>query len=370
MERAIELARLGRGPTAPNPCVGSVLVHDGLIVAEGWHTRVGMLHAERECLADARNRGVFDRIPAAECTLYVTLEPCNHHGRTPPCTEAILEAGIGEVVVGLRDPNPVAAGGIERLEQNGVRVRQGVMEQECHDLVADFLLWQRTERTYNILKLAATLDGRIAAADGCPEPVSCPDSFQAVQGIRSFVDAVVVGGETFRNDDPSLTCRCADIPEDFTQPLAVVVTSSLPSPDADRKLVRERAPELVFWTGEAQAASDEAEALRARGIRVLGLPRNDDGLLLEPGFRWLRKECGCHYTMVEGGGRLAMSLAMQGLADEIDYFLAPRILGDVTARSAFSGRTGLRVADAIDYRISRFVRSGNDIRLTLMPLSE
>ncbi|GAB7023882.1 bifunctional diaminohydroxyphosphoribosylaminopyrimidine deaminase/5-amino-6-(5-phosphoribosylamino)uracil reductase RibD [Salidesulfovibrio brasiliensis] len=365
----MELARQGRGPTAPNPCVGAVLVHDGRIVAEGWHTRVGRLHAERECLADATEKGVLERISAADCTLYVTLEPCNHHGRTPPCTEAILEAGIGEVVVGFRDPNPVAAGGIERLESAGVRVHTGVLEQQCRDLVADFLLWQQTGRTYNILKLAATLDGKIAAADGCPEPVSCPESFEAVQGIRSFVDAVVVGGETFRNDNPSLTCRCAALPESFRQPLAVVVTSALPSPDADRKLVRERPQDLIFWTGEAQASSAEADDLRQRGVRVLGLPQGADGLLLEPGFEWLRRECGCHYTMVEGGGRLALSLTLQGLADEIDYFLAPRILGDATARSAFSGRNGIRIADAIDYRISRVAQSGNDIRLTLMPAS-
>lgn len=367
MARAAELARNGRGPAAPNPCVGAVLVHGEQVVAEGWHTRAGELHAERECLADAREKGVFDRVPASECAMYVTLEPCNHHGRTPPCTEAIIEAGIGEVVIGFRDPNPLAAGGMERLAEHGVSVSHGVLEDECRDLVADFLLWQETDRTYNILKLAATLDGRIAAADGTPEAVSCPASFECVQDIRSFVGAVVVGGETFRNDDPSLTCRCAGLPEAFEQPLAVVVTSALPAPDADRKLLRFRPHQTVFWTGQAQAASEQAEALRAKGVRVIGLPADDSGLLLGEGFRWLRKECGCHYSMVEGGGRLAMTLVLQGLADEMDYFLAPRVLGDATARSAFSGRTGMRMADAVDYRIARIRHVGRDLRLTLLP---
>lgn len=367
MARAVELARKGRGATAPNPCVGAVLVHEGTVLAEGWHTRVGCLHAERECLAEAARKDVFASHSPADCVLYVTLEPCNHHGRTPPCTEAILEAGIGEVVVGFRDPNPLAAGGLERLRENGVRVRSGVLEQDCRDLVAEFLLWQQEDRTYNILKLAATLDGRIAARDGAPEAVSCPDSFAAVQDVRAFVGAVVVGGETFRNDDPSLTCRAHDLPEDHQQPLAVVVTSSLPAPDADRALLRKRPEQTVFWTGLALAASEKADALRRIGVQVVGLPHGESGLLLEPGFQWLRTSQGCHHAMVEGGGRLAMSLVEQGLADEIDYFLAPRVLGDTAARSAFSGREGMRMVDAVSFRISRSVMSGRDLRLTLIP---
>ena len=204
MARAVELAVRGKGTTAPNPCVGAVLVRDGAVVAEGWHMRCGGPHAEVNCLADAGAKGVD---PSA-CALYVTLEPCNHHGRTPPCTMAVLEAGVPEVVVGAGDPNPkVAGGGAEFLRQRGVRVRQGVLGQACRDLIADFLVWQFTGRTFNTLKMAATLDGRIAARNGHSAWVSGPESREMVHELRARVDAVVVGGGTLRQDNPRLTAR-------------------------------------------------------------------------------------------------------------------------------------------------------------------
>jgi diaminohydroxyphosphoribosylaminopyrimidine deaminase/5-amino-6-(5-phosphoribosylamino)uracil reductase len=367
MARAVELARNGRGPTAPNPCVGAVLVHDDRIVAEGWHTRYGRLHAERECLAQARERKVFAQADPAECVMYVTLEPCNHHGKTPPCTEAILDAGIGAVRIGAMDPNPRAAGGAETLRAAGVDVATGVLQRECEDLIADFLVWQRTGRTYNILKMAATLDGKIASAQRVPEPVSCPESFVRVQELRKLAGAVIVGGGTFRADNPSLTCRASGLPEGFCQPLAVVVTSLLPGPDAASTLLRDRPEQLVFWTPQQAAESDTAEALRTRGVRVIGLPGKDGGLDLAPGFAFLRTECGCHYTLCEGGGHLAMSLVDQGLADELVYFMAPRILGDESAPSAFAGRSGMTMKQAVDFRISTAQACGRDLMLTLMP---
>lgn len=367
MARAVELARNGRGPTAPNPCVGAVLVHGGRIVAEGWHTRYGKLHAERECLAQARERDVFAQADPAQCVMYVTLEPCNHHGKTPPCTEAILEAGIGAVRIGVMDPNPKAAGGAETLRAAGVDIITGVLQQECEDVIADFLVWQRTGRTYNILKMAATLDGRIASAERKPEPVSCPESFARVQELRRLADAVIVGGGTFRADNPSLTCRVPGLPDDFEQPLAVVVSSCLPEPDAAGTLLQKRPEQLVFWTSHQVADSATAKALRAKGVRVLGLPGKDGGLDLAPGFDMLRRECGCHYTLCEGGGHLAMSLVGQGLADELVHFVAPRILGDDSAPSAYAGRKGVSMAQAVDFRISAVEPCGCDIMLTMMP---
>ena len=160
MLRAARLALRGRGSTAPNPCVGAVLAHNELIVAEGWHKAFGGPHAEVECLADARSKGV----DASACTLYVTLEPCNHQGKTPPCTKAILEAGIKRVVIGCVDPNPhVAGGGSEVLRAAGVEVIIGVQQALCLDLIDEFRIWQGTARPYSILKMAATLDGKIAA---------------------------------------------------------------------------------------------------------------------------------------------------------------------------------------------------------------
>ena len=172
MREAAELAERGRWSAAPNPTVGAVLVRDGVVVARGWHTAYGKSHAEVECLKDAEAKGVA---PSA-CTLVVTLEPCNHQGQTPPCTEAVIAAGIRHVVIGLRDPNPKAAGGMERLAEAGVEVEAGVCEELCRDLVADFLIWQTTKRPYVMLKLAMTLDGIPAGSPEKRPAIRCTNS--------------------------------------------------------------------------------------------------------------------------------------------------------------------------------------------------
>ncbi|MFW5837612.1 MAG: bifunctional diaminohydroxyphosphoribosylaminopyrimidine deaminase/5-amino-6-(5-phosphoribosylamino)uracil reductase RibD [Desulfovibrionaceae bacterium] len=365
MARAVELALRGKGRARPNPCVGAVLVRDGEILAEGWHTACGRPHAERECLADARAKGV----DPAGAAVYVTLEPCNHFGRTPPCTEAVLEAGVAEVVIGCLDPNPdVAGGGAERLRQAGVSVRSGVLEQECRDLIHDFCTWIATRRTYNVLKMAQTIDGRIAGASGRPEPVSCPDSFAEVQRLRSRADAVMVGGETLRRDNPRLTTRLDDLPDGFRQPLAVVVTSRLPAPDADLHLLRSRPGQTVFFTTSEQARADAARGLKDLGVGVYALDGGPGGLDLASGLERLRRERGCLTMLCEGGGRLAMSLLERSLADEIVIFLAPRVLGDASAPSVFSGRAAASMAQALNLRLAHARACGTDLRLTYKPL--
>ncbi len=365
MARAVDLALLGKGTTAPNPCVGAVLVREGHIVAEGWHRRAGEPHAEVNCLADARAKGVD---PAA-CTLYVTLEPCNHHGKTPPCTQAVLGAGIGSVVVGCADPNPkVEGGGAEFLRQQGVTVTVGVLEQECRDLIADFTTWQFTERTYNILKMAATLDGRIAASTGHSAWVSGPESREAVHALRARVEALIVGGGTLRQDNPQLTARPGGIASE-KQPLAVVVTSLLPEPGADIYLMRQRPEQTIFWTNAPSAASVRAEALQEHGVRVWELPASGERLDLRPGFVRLRQEAGCRTTLCEGGGRLALSFLEQELVDEFRYYLAPKILGDSQGIPVFAGRTALSMDQALDLRLSDSRMSGPDLQLTYRPKS-
>lgn len=364
MARAVELARRAKGRTAPNPCVGAVLVRDGAVVAEGWHERAGTPHAEVNCLADARAKGV----EPAVCELYVTLEPCNHHGRTPPCTRAVLEAGVGRVVVGCADPNPdVTGGGAAFLRSRGVDVRLGVLEQACRDLIADFRVWRFTERTANILKMAATLDGRIAARTGHSAWVSSPESRAMVHALRARVDAVVVGGATLRQDDPRLTARPGGV-EAGRQPLAVVVTSLLPDPEAGPGLVRERPGQIVFWTTAPSAASSRAEGLVELGCRVWALPGLGDRLDLAEGFLRLRRELGCFTTLCEGGGRLALSLLEQGLVDEFKLFLAPKVLGDAQGVPLFAGRQVAGMDQAIGLRLADIAPSGPDLCLTYMPL--
>jgi diaminohydroxyphosphoribosylaminopyrimidine deaminase/5-amino-6-(5-phosphoribosylamino)uracil reductase len=406
MREAIALARQGRWRAAPNPTVGAVLVRDGRVVARGFHTACGMPHAEVECLRDAAANGV----DPAGSTLVVTLEPCNHHGRTPPCSQAVLAAGIRHVVVGLADPNPVAQGGAEFLRQHGVRVDMGergmgVCEQDCRDLVADFVTWKKTDLPYVILKLASTLDGRIATRAGHSQWISCAASRRRVHAIRAGVGhaggAVLVGGGTLFADNPLLTARCGDVsgtPSSATvegncsgdtprrQPLAVAVTSRMDevaARAADLALLQQRTTDTIFWTTEAAAASPAADTVRATGARVWGLPGPIDsdgtdattstadtgsaGLDLRAGLARLRGEAGCLYVLCEGGGQLGLALLEAGLVHEFELHLAPKVLGDNAARPLFDGRAPLRMDDALGLRMAATAPSGEDIIVTLRP---
>lgn len=406
MDEAIALARRGRWRAAPNPTVGAVLVRDGQVVARGYHTACGMPHAEVECLRDAAANGVNP----AGCTLVVTLEPCNHHGKTPPCSQAVLAAGIRHVVVGMADPNPVAQGGAEFLRQHGVRVDMGVREQDCRDLVADFVTWKLTDQPYVILKLASTLDGRIATRAGHSQWISCAASRRRVHGIRAGAGhaggAVLVGSTTLFADNPLLTARCGDFsgisptapgapgapgardtdggscPDEAPrrQPLAVAVTSRLDEVAAragELALLQQRAAETIFWTTEPAAASPAADAVRATGARVWALPVANDTagsggaagakLDLRAGLARLRAEAGCLYVLCEGGGQLGLALLEAGLVHEFELHLAPKVLGDNAARPLFDGRAPLRMDDALGLRVAATAPSGEDIIVTLRP---
>ncbi|WP_300778025.1 bifunctional diaminohydroxyphosphoribosylaminopyrimidine deaminase/5-amino-6-(5-phosphoribosylamino)uracil reductase RibD [uncultured Bilophila sp.] len=365
MREAVALAERGRWSAAPNPTVGAVLVRDGEVVARGWHHACGQSHAEVECLADAASRGVD---PSA-CTLVVTLEPCNHHGKTPPCTEAVLAAGIRHVVIGLSDPNPKAAGGAERLREAGVRMEIGVCEDLCRDLVADFLVWQSTERPYVILKLAMTLDGRIATRTGHSRWITGEASRRTVHALRAGVGraggAVLIGGNTLHTDNPLLTARL-DEPV-ARQPLAVSISSRVPAPDS-LALFRERPAETILFTTASGAATPRAALLRERGVRVIGLDRWKSGEDLLQILRYLRKDAGCPYVLCEGGGRLGLSLLEAGLVDEFHVHIAPKVLGDKEARPLFEGRSPLELEEAISLRLTALERCGEDGHLLFRPV--
>ena len=367
MRHAIALAEKGRWTACPNPTVGAVLVRDGSIVAEGWHHAAGGPHAEVECLRDAAAKGVNP----AECTLLVTLEPCNHYGKTPPCSEAVIAAGIRHVIIGLRDPNPTAAGGVEKLREAGIQVECGLCEQECRDLVADFLCWQE-ERPYLILKMAATLDGRIATRTGHSQWISSPESRAQVHDLRAKVGrcggAVLIGGGTFRADNPSLTARLEGY--DGPQPMACVATSRLPAADSDFKLLRQRPEECVFLASPAVAASPAAAALRKSGARVLTVEQNNRTPDFAAIFRQFYQENQCRYILCEGGGKLGMTLLNAGLVDEFRIHIAPLILGDNEAKPLFDGLSPLHLDEGIALRITNTEICGGDMHLTLRPRAQ
>jgi diaminohydroxyphosphoribosylaminopyrimidine deaminase/5-amino-6-(5-phosphoribosylamino)uracil reductase len=365
MREAIELAGKGRWHAAPNPMVGAVLVRDGRVVARGWHAAFGREHAEIACLRDARENGVD---PAA-CVLVVTLEPCRHHGKTPPCTEAILEAGIRRVIVGMADVDAAASGGAEDLRAAGVQVEMGVLEEACRDLASDFLIWQTTERPYVILKMAASLDGRIAVRSGGAR-FSSEASQRKVMELREGVGlaggAILVGGNTLTQDDPRLTAR---LPTALRQPLAAVIISRLPGIEAPFQLIRNRPAECVFFSSAAQAASPNAQALRRKGARIYGLDRTVSGRGLHMGqmLVQLRQAERCLYVLCEGGGRLGLSLLEQGLVDEFHLHLAPLVLGDAEACPLFAGRSADSIADAIRLRRERVETADGDTLLFFRP---
>ncbi|MDR1777752.1 MAG: bifunctional diaminohydroxyphosphoribosylaminopyrimidine deaminase/5-amino-6-(5-phosphoribosylamino)uracil reductase RibD [Desulfovibrio sp.] len=363
MREALRLAEQGRYAAWPNPTVGAVLVRDGLCVARGWHHAAGLDHAEVDCLKDAAARNV----PTEGATLVVTLEPCNHYGKTPPCSKAILEAGIARVVMGAADVNPRASGGAAALRAAGVEVVEGVLERECLDLTADFRLGLTGQGPYVLLKMAVSLDNRIDGRvddNGAPLQISSPESRALVHqwraGIGRCGGAVLVGGNTFRADNPRLTARGEGA---GPQPLACVLTARLPEAEENFHLLAERPEQTIFFTTADAAASGRAERLRRKGARVLDYGCRD---ILSNILAQLR-ELGCPYVLCEGGGKLALSLLQAGLADEFRLHLASVILGQAGATPLFPDFFPAGTGNALSLRLCDTSICGNDAHLVFRP---
>jgi len=322
MRRAIALAERGRGHVTPNPIVGAVIVSRGRIVGEGWHRALGLPHAEVEALkrAGARAKGA---------TLYVTLEPCAHHGRTPPCVDAILRAGIRRCVVALRDPHAIVNGrGLRRLRSGGVRVDLGLCARAAREQLAGYLLTHERGRPRVTLKLASSLDGRIAPANGFARSghgrwLTGPVARRAVHRLRARSDAVVIGAGTARTDDPRLTVRLGREPS--RQPLRVVCDTRLALPHTLKLFGRSLARGTAVACG-VRAPARRAEKLEARGVQVWRLPVQGSGVAPRAVLRQLARN-GCYEVLLEGGATLATSWLAAGVVDRIALFIAPAVLG-------------------------------------------
>jgi len=312
MGEACAEARRGLGRTAPNPAVGCVIVKSGRLVGKGYHRRAGAPHAEVEALASAGRR-------AAGATAYVTLEPCCHHGRTPPCTDALVAAGVTAVVVGCKDPNPEVAGkGLRRLRQAGLRAAVGVRKEECEDLIRGFRCWVTEARPWVHVKLAASLDARIAARGGASKWISSPASRKLVQAMRARSDAILVGVGTVLADDPRLTCRQAR----SRNPLRVVLDSRLRTP-ADARVVTGPGRCLLVCAKGAPAAA--RRRLEAAGAEVVeAAPHRRRGwqrLLAELGRREVLE------LLVEGGSEVATAAITADVVNAMTIFYNPRLIG-------------------------------------------
>ncbi len=355
MKEALRLAAKGRGRTRPNPMVGAVVVAGDAILGRGYHERAGGPHAEVNALRDAGEK-------ASGATLYVTLEPCNHYGRTPPCSMAVADSGIRRVVVGMADPNPhVAGGGAAYLLDRGITVEMGILERPCRLLNQAFIKHSATGLPLVTLKIAATLDGRIATRTGDSRWISNERSRRFVHELRCNSDGILVGIDTALTDDPQLTARPGRRPP-CRQPVRIVLDSRLRL-EPSSQLVR-TAHEVPVWVACTENAPRKKELeLSAAGVVVLR-SAGESGQVDLPG---LLKECGKHgltSLLVEGGSRVAGAFLEQHLADDFYFFFAPKILGDPEAVSMIRGLPRTEMADALpvyDLRIRRF---GADVMLS------
>ncbi len=345
MWRALSLAKKGQGLVSPNPMVGVVVVSpDGKIIAEGYHKKFGDLHAERVALEKLN-------YSASGCTLYVNLEPCCHYGKTPPCVEAIVEAKIKRVVVGVLDPNPLVSGrGVEFLRSRNIEVKVGVLEDVCRRLNRGFFKWIKTKRPYVILKWAESMDGKIATESGDSKWISCPVSLRYAHKLRAFCDAVLVGSSTVLKDDPQLTVRRVN----GVNPLRVVLDAKLSLP-LDRQVFKVPPSTVVFTSSEADVS--KVRALEERGVKVERVSRLGDFLDLEEVLVRLG-DMGVTSLLVEGGAKVHGSFIREGLWDEIQVVVAPKIVG--SGISAVGLPIAEKISDAVSLKVCFFRRLGDD----------
>jgi diaminohydroxyphosphoribosylaminopyrimidine deaminase/5-amino-6-(5-phosphoribosylamino)uracil reductase len=360
MRRALQLARRGERWVSPNPMVGAVIVKDGRIIGEGYHEHFGGPHAEINALLKTQE-------PVQGATIYVTLEPCSHYGKTPPCVEALIGLQLARVVIGTADPNPLVAGqGITALWRAGIDVTVGVMEQACREINERFFKFITTGIPYITLKYAQTIDGRIASVTGHSRWISSPAARTFAHGLRSTHDAILVGAGTVLADDPDLTVRHVK----GRNPVRIVVDSHLRLPLTAKILQnRETAPTIIATT--KHAAPRKLQRLRKQGVETLlvdELVGTDGSSRVD--LRKLFQELGQRQiasVLVEGGSAIITSLLQEKLADRLAIIVAPKILGRGIEAVADLGHRSMDEAIKISFR--KVYRRGEDIIIDAIPLN-
>jgi len=356
MRRAIRLAERGRGLASPNPPVGALVVQGGRIVAEGFHRGPGTPHAEIEAIDKAGPE-------CAGATLYVTLEPCTHQGRTPPCAPRVIEAGFARVVVGATDPNPLVNGrGVVALQSGGCEVATGVAEAEAERLIGAFAKFIRTRRPFVTAKIAVSLDGRAAAADGSSQWITGPSARRDSHRVRASADAVLVGVGTVLHDDPQLTVRLRGYAG--RQPLRIVLDSSIRTP-ATASVLDDKGPTLVATTDKATAEADAA--LVARGAEVLRAPSREGRVDLAALLETLGRRDATH-VLIEGGPTVIGDAVERGLVDRYLFYVAPKLLGS-GGPGAVSALLAPTITDARELRVESVRHLGADLKIEAYPRS-
>ena len=350
MRRALELARRGMGWTNPNPMVGAVIVKDGAVIGEGYHERCGGLHAERQALAHCTQS-------PAGADLYVTLEPCCHHGRQPPCVDALLDAGIARVVVGSDDPNPLVAGkGLERLRQAGVQVETGVLKEECDALNQVFFHFIQHRRPYVVMKYAMTLDGKIATRTGASRWITGEEARRRVHEDRHRYAAIMTGVGTVLADDPLLTCRL----EGGNNPIRVICDSSLRTPLTSQLVSTAR--EVPTILACCRPDPERQQALEGAGCRVWVLPEAAGHVDLPALMERLDGE-NVDSVLLEGGASLNWAALEAGVVQKVQAYVAPVLFGGKEAPSPIAGRGVELPGQGFRLLSPTLIRLGEDILL-------
>ncbi|WP_044914470.1 bifunctional diaminohydroxyphosphoribosylaminopyrimidine deaminase/5-amino-6-(5-phosphoribosylamino)uracil reductase RibD [Butyrivibrio sp. WCE2006] len=348
MERALTLAKKGAGFVNPNPMVGAVIVKNGKIIGEGYHEQYGGLHAERNALKNCKES-------PKGATIYVTLEPCCHYGKTPPCTEAIIESGISRVVIGTLDVNPLVAGkGAKILADNGIRVEVGVLEKECRRLNRVFNKYMTTKLPYVVMKYAMTADGKIATTSGESKWITGDEARENVHRLRKNLSGIMVGVSTVIADDPSLNCR---LDEPSKDPVRIICDSNLRTPfDSVVVKTANEGETIIATSSEDDVKIAEYEK---RGCRVLRVPQGKNGIDLN----YLMKEIGkigIDSVLLEGGGTVNFSALESRIVDEVHIHMAPKIFGG-RSKSPVEGVGISDIGNAIKLNPVNSSWCGNDL---------
>lgn len=355
MERALRLASRGGGFVNPNPQVGAVIVRDGEIIGEGYHEKFGAPHAEVNAIEDAGNS-------VRDATLYVTLEPCAHYGKTPPCTEKIIESGLKKVQVAVKDPNPRVSGkGIKRLREAGVEVSLGLMEQNARKINEIYFHYVKTERPFVLLKLAMTLDGKIATRTGDARWISSEPSRKLVHELRARYSAVGVGVNTVIADDPRLNVRDAEGPDGAR----IVFDSGGRTPPDSQLLSLSSSAPTVLITGK-NVPEDRLEKFESKGAKVWQIPVVQRGLDLDSLLERMGDR-GYDSLLVEGGGEIAWSFLDENLVNKIRFFYSPKVVGGREAVPAVGGQGRATVSEGLEVEELTVERVGEDVTIVGYP---
>ncbi|MFZ5643316.1 MAG: bifunctional diaminohydroxyphosphoribosylaminopyrimidine deaminase/5-amino-6-(5-phosphoribosylamino)uracil reductase RibD [Bacillota bacterium] len=350
MKMALEMAASAMGRTSPNPMVGAVLVREGKVVGRGFHARAGTPHAEVVALRDAGEL-------ARGSTMYVTLEPCCHHGRTGPCTEAVIDAGVKKVIAAMKDPNPLVAGkGLGRLCDAGLDVDVGILEEEALKLNEVFIKYITTGMPFVVMKAAVSLDGKIATRAGDSKWITGPEAREYGHRLRNRYDAIMVGINTVLADNPSLTTR---LPGGGRDAVRIVLDSQARTPPGAKLINRQSLASTIIIT-TSEAPEDRLKALTEAGAGVISIPSREGRVDMAAAFAELaRREISS--VLIEGGGQVHASALASGAVDKVAWFIAPKLIGGSGAPGPLGGEGPERLSDAVELERVSVSRLGSDM---------